>query len=182
MGNLIQDSKKSARSNAQQIARQMAREPLEILKGIPQQISPVENLNNDKLPNQGDFQNGQKSQKDIQELKRADNAKSQRMLFDLEQEIKRIKREKLYYDLMAKVQGGEYVPLQDYPELSFEERQVLNAQYQAVLERMNNAENSKSLIEPSSRHSRRFGMGRKPSQNQMESVSKKVDVIKPPSG
>jgi glutaredoxin len=51
-------------------------------------------------------------------------------------ELEQIRKETLFKDLMKKITGGEFVALADYVnDLSFEQREVLRAQMEAVKNR-----------------------------------------------
>lgn len=84
---LISDTKKSAKTLAQQVAKQIAREPLEILKGAGRQV-----LATPEAPSQAPRQQTQQSIGSPDMSAHAEKVKKQdtRLLSALEQEIKEI--------------------------------------------------------------------------------------------
>ena len=129
MSGIVSDTGKSAKSIAQKVARQVAREPFEVLRDVPSQILSSEtsaaNISDKTSSSDG---KPNLSSGELNKLNQADKVKGKRFLDALESEVKDIQRNNLYSDLMAKIQSGEYVPLENYPELSMEEKQVLKAQ------------------------------------------------------
>jgi hypothetical protein len=168
----------SAKTLAQQIAKQMAREPLEILNNAKEQVGAGE-----FGPNPGQSPQGSEEQKKLDEQRahESDQLKSARRMEALKREIEDIQKQKLFKQLQEKISAGEYVPLEEYMELSMEQRQVLKAQMEAVKTRMQNANESNFNNVPSmsSKPSRRFGAGQKQAaKNEQTRVEKPV----PPSG
>ncbi len=178
---ITSDATNSAKSLAQQIAKQMAREPAEILEDIKEQTTGRElsrQLDSETSGHEPD------QQKKLQEQQAAqDNMKSSRLIEALKREIEDIQKQKLFKDLQDRIMNGEEVPLEDYPELSMDQKQVLKAQMEAVKQGMINDKyaNDKSFGVPSvhSKPSRRFGAGQKQAaQKEQTRVEKPV----PPSG
>ncbi len=169
----------SAKTIAQQIAKQMAQEPLEILKDAKGQVigvetpKPQENSSQNQNPeiqaitdrNQNEFQ---------------DKAKSGRRMEALNQELKDIRKQGLFKDLQNKISQGIEVPIADYTELSMEQKQVLMAQMEAVRAQESAVSKQESgVVEPHSKRGRRFGHGQKAeAEKQQTHVEKPV----PPSG
>lgn len=182
---LAQDTANSAKTLAQQIAKQMAREPLEIFKDIREQATGEE-LAGKPANNEGEKsppENPKDQAKLIehqQELQ--DKMKSNRLLEALNRELDDINKQKIFKDLQARIANGEEISLEEYPELSMEQKQVLMAQMEAVKKQMLNAKyaNDKSIGVPSvvSKPSRRFGAGqKKEAEKQQTHVEKPI----PPS-
>jgi hypothetical protein len=167
----------SARDLAQKIAKQMAQEPLEVLKTASEQIvgpeiaHPQENSNS---------QNQEKASDSGQKL--LDQMKSGRRMEALNQELKDMHKQELFADLQARISEGEEVPLTDYGNLSMEQKQVLNAQMEAVKAQRQQAQNAQDSYEVpsiSSKPSRRFGAGQK---HEAEKQQTRVEKPVPPSG
>lgn len=182
---LVQDTANSAKSIAQTIAKQVAAEPLEILKNAGAQVTGAESSSQrDNLaPGQPDGestrrQDGQASKQ--QELK--DKAFTQRRMQALQNEVDEIRKQGIFKDLQAKISAGESVALEDYPELSMEQKQVLKAQIEAVSFQQKQAQYQASIQEvPTirSKPSRRFGAGQK---HEAEKAQTRVEKPIPPSG
>jgi hypothetical protein len=168
----------SARGLAQKIAKQIAREPLEVLKNAGEQVV------NPEAPTQVSPQNQNESRQKALEnqQKTQDKMKSVRRMEALNQELKDIHKQDLFRDLQAKIAQGIEIPLEDYPELSMEQKQVLKAQMEAVKYREKQAAYAQSregFKTPVSKKGRRFGTTRKEeAQKEQTHVEKPV----PPSG
>jgi hypothetical protein len=179
---LAQDTTKSAKSLAQQIAKQMAREPLEILKTASGQVSGMEK----QAPgeSQPQPQNPEEQTKLIhhqQEIQ--DKMKSSRQMEALERELSDIRKQDLFSELQKRISEGEEVPLEDYAELSMEQKQVLKAQMEAVEFQKKQSEYTEAQgggsLFGSSKKSRRFGAGQK---QEAEKQQTRVEKPVPPSG
>lgn len=180
MTNLAQGTTNSAKNLAQQIARQMAQQPLEILKDAKEQIT------GEQTSGQPDGQQpgGSDEQKKLieQQGQLNDQLKSGRRMEALSREIDDIRKQDMFKDLQRRISEGEEIPLEEYPELSMEQKQVLNAQMEAV--RMSRRQDVQVSTQPKvpavhSKPSRRFGAGQK-SQAQKEQT--RVEKPVPPSG
>jgi hypothetical protein len=167
----INDTKKTTRQMAQQIAKQIAQEPLEILKQAGEQVA---NTEAPKEPPE------EKKEQTPPELKKKIAVQDQRHLQAYEKEIEDIRREKIFADLQRRIAEGEEITLTDFPELSREQIEVLQAQQMAVSVRKEEAEKQKPLVEPSTKQSRDlFGRGQKA---QAEKQKTHVERPLPPSG
>lgn len=157
-------------------AKTFTDEPLELLKSARKQITGEE-----IAPDSYSGQEADDSQKiaDEQDYKDQKSKQDGRHLEALESELKDIRRQKIFNDLMQRIQNGEDVPIEEFSELSYEQKDVLNAQIEAVKQRKINNENTTSqLIEPTTKKGRQL-MGQKQSaQKQTTRVEKPV----PPSG
>lgn len=162
------------------IARQVAQEPLEILKSAAGQLSGEQMAYyEEKFKQEG--QEGEKDNK-TEELKGKDKAQSSRTLQALEREIKDIRLDKLIKELQRKVASGEEVSLENFSELTLEQRQVLKAQMEAVkVQRQQQiAQEGQALAEPKSKRARGswlFG-----GKSQAEKQKTRVEKPLPPSG
>lgn len=157
-------------------AQQMASEPLELLKNAARQISPEELGYKDK--------NDESEQVNSANVSQEENYKKQvaeqdgRHLQALESELKDIRRQKLFNELMKRIQEGEDVSLEEFTELSYEQRDVLKAQIQAVKTR-NSQPVTTQLPELSLKHGRKMGGGQKGAAKKEQT---RVEKPVPPSG
>ncbi|MEK7473014.1 MAG: hypothetical protein AAB625_03170 [Patescibacteria group bacterium] len=144
-------------------------EPLEFLKSVAKQINVSENTKPLEQPINQEQSNLDKT---------AIAEKDGRHLQALESELKDIRRQKIFNDLMRRIQAGENIPLEEFTELSYEQRDVLKAQIEAVKTR-NSQLVTDQLVMPSAKKGRKMGGGQKQSaQQQTTRVEKPV----PPSG
>lgn len=163
---------------AQKITKQVVREPLEILNDVKEQtlgetlnpsVSPSENQNND----QGKVVEQQK--------KLNDQMKSGRRMEALQREIEDIRKQDVFKNLQRRISEGEEIPLEEYPDLSMEQKQVLMAQMEAV--KNQKAQANKNVLKEvptiHSKPSRRFGAGQK---QEAEKQQTRVEKPVPPSG
>jgi len=149
--------------------QQIVREPLEILKSAAKQVSVPENI-----PPAEQTEEQEQPKLDQTAMAQQDG----RHLEALESELKDIRRQKIFKDLMQRIQSGENIPLEEFTELSYEQRDVLKAQIEAIKTR-NTQQVSNQLVEPISAKGRKIGGGQKQSaQKQTTRVEKPV----PPSG
>jgi len=150
-------------------ARAIGEEPLEILKSAVKQISVEENIPVTEQP------------KDEEQPKLDQTAMAQqdgRHLQALESELKDIRRQKIFESLMQRIQNGEDIPLEEFTELSYEQRDVLKAQIEAV--RNSKLSSSVDQLEtPSAKRGRKMGGGQKGAAKREET---RVEKPVPPSG
>ena len=182
--NTAKQAGQSARDLAQKIAKQMAEEPLEVLKKAESQVTGIET----QKP-QGDLpqnQNSETQAKIIQHQNELqDKAKSGRRMEALNQELNDIHKQDLFKDLQDKVAQGIEVPLADYPEISMEQKQVLKAQMEAVKYQKQQAAYKESQTKvrfSSSKPSRRFGSRQRGQKAEAERQQTRVEKPVPPSG
>lgn len=169
----------SAKTLAQQIAAQMAKEPLEVLRDIKEQTTG----NPNETSPQG--MNNQKAEEDRNLKNHAanvavDRQKSERLISAFNKELDDIRKQKVFKNLMDRISAGEILPIEEYPELSMEQKQVLKAQMEAVAnQRALQSQSFNDVPSIASKPSRRFGAGQK-SQAQKEQT--RVEKPVPPSG
>jgi len=164
---------------AKQIAKQMAREPLEVLKTARGQVTgetvkPPESSPQASAP---DVEN--KIVQNKQEL--ADKIKGGRQMEAFLRELEDIRKQNIFGQLQRRIAEGEEIALSDYTGLSMEQKQVLNAQMEVVKNQIEMQKNSagKTLEVPVSKRGRRFG----PTQKQeAEKQQTRVEKPVPPSG
>ncbi len=151
-----------------------ADEPLEVLKAASVQVTgePVTDLEQTKS-NPDTYQDLQKEE----EYKKLKTESEGRTLQALESELKDIRRQKLFNDLLARIQTGEDIPLEVFAELSYEQKDVLKVQIEAVKIRNSQAVTAQ-LIEPGAKKGRRMQGQKQSAQKQTTRVEKPV----PPSG
>lgn len=180
---LAQNTTKSAKSLAQDIARKMAQEPLEILKNASSQVTgqevakPQENYSQPQTPD--DQKKLINSQQELQ-----DKMKSSRRMEAFARELEDMHKQDLFRDLQGKISEGIEVPLEDYSELTMEQKQVLKAQMEAVKFQKDQAEYNQSQAEGgslfgSSKKNRKMGGGQK---QQAQKEQTRVEKPVPPSG
>lgn len=168
------------KQNLKKSASTFADEPLEILKTAKKQISGENLSSNSQIQQEPSF-GPQASQEEVDYKKKvaiADN----RNLESLQTEMRDIRRQKLFESLLQKIQSGEYVAVEEFQELSHEQRDVLKAQLEAKQGQVSGVRyQDKPLIEPSSKKSRRFGgFGKR--KTQAEKQATRVEMPLPPSG
>lgn len=178
---LAQSTTKSAKTLAQQIAKQIAREPLEVFKTASGQVIGSEVTGpRESQPSPQTPEEQTKLVHHQQELQ--DKMKSTRRMEALERELGDIHKQDTFKDLQAKISEGEIPPLEDYPELSMEQKQVLKAQMEAVKFQKQQAEYARfqeGFKLPGSKKGRKFGSSQKrEAEKQQTHVEKPV----PPSG
>ena len=98
-----------------------------------------------------------------------------------QRELADIRKGELFKDLQRRIAQGEEISLQDYPELSLEQKQVLKAQIEAVKARDSKFQISDSnLVEPVAKKGRQlFNFGKK---QEVKRQQQRVENIIPPSG
>lgn len=177
--NTAKTAGQSAKTLAQQIAKQIAREPLEVLKNAGQQVTGVEPSESGENSSQN-LNHEDQAKINHHENELHDKAKSSRRMEALNQELKDIRRQDLFKDLQNKIAQGIEVPVADFPELSMEQKQVLMAQMEAVRAQESRILKQESgVVEPHSKRGRRFGHGQKA---EAEKQQTRVEKPVPPSG
>jgi len=181
--NTAKQASRSARDLAQKIARQMAQEPLEILKDAGAQVAGNEQSANRQEVGPLDSKNSEGRTQTLQnQQKLQDKMKSIRRMEALNQELKDIRKQDLFKDLQNKISRGVDVPIADYTEFTMEQKQVLKAQMEAYKNQRENIINKNASIDVPTIHSkpsRRFGAGQK---QEAEKQQTRVEKPVPPSG
>lgn len=150
-------------------------EPLEILKTARDQILGSENYPQQTQENNVSQNNG--PTEDEKNYKKQIAEKDGRHLEALENELRDIRRQKTFNDLMQKIQGGESIPLEEFSELTHEQRDVLKAQMEAVKKQQAGSLNQNvGLNEPSAKKGRRFMGG----MNQKKAAEKQQTRVENP--
>ena len=182
MNSTVQNTAKTARDLAQKIAKQMAQEPFEVLKTAREQVAPPEISPQNHQPAQNN-ENQNKAQEEQQ--KAQDKMKVSRRMEALEAELRDIHKQDTFKDLQAKISQGIEVPLEDYSELSMEQRQVLKAQMEAVKYQKQQAaynESQSGVPMAVAKPGRRMGAGQKSQKAEAEKQQTRVEKPVPPSG
>jgi hypothetical protein len=172
---------KSAQDIARSIAKQVAQEPLEILKDAGSQVTGVESSPSQNTNPVGAPENPQaKVAAGQSELK--DKTFANHRMQALQTEIEDIRKQGVFKDVQRKISEGVDVPIENYSELSMEQKQVLMAQKEAFKNQQQQANYQSSVSGvPSinSKPSRRFGAGQK---HEAEKAQTRVEKPVPPSG
>lgn len=159
-------------------AQQMAQEPLELLRNATKQVTGVENLPNSNPEPQQEKPKEDAVPQDEQNHKKQVTEQDGRHLQALESELKDIRRQKLFKELMKRIQEGEDVPIEEFSELSYEQRDVMIAQTEAVKNR--NVQQVASSVEmPIAKRGRKMGGGQKGAAKR---ETTRVEKPVPPSG
>lgn len=176
---LAQSTTKSASDLAQKIARQIAQEPLEILKIAREQTVGVETTGQPDSRTTGQPVEQQKKLEEQQKLQ--DHLKSTRRMEAFQRELEDIRKQDLFKSLQEKISQGIEIPLEDYSQFSMEQKQVLKAQMEAVRNQKarQQASGQNSLEIPNSKKGRRFGSTQK---QEAEKQTTRVEKPVPPSG
>lgn len=163
-------------------AQQIRQEPLELLRTAAKQVTGVENLpnSNPEVPpaSTGETESSLGGQ-DETNYKKKVAEQDGRHLQALESELKDIRRQKLFNDLMRRIQNGEDVPLEEFAELSYEQKDVLKAQAEAVRQQKVTSNMLQGIPEPSAKKGRKMGGGQKGAAKREET---RVEKPVPPSG
>lgn len=167
-----------AKNLAQTIVKQIGEEPWEILKDAGEQIFPREGGEKSSGQNLDSSQTEAENKKLLEER---DRVRSQRLLEALQRELQDRTKNDLIKSLQDKIAKGEAVYLENYLQLTNEEREFLKKQIETVnREKAQVASQEVSLVEPTAKKSRRlFNFGKK---TQMQRQQTQTERPLPPSG
>ena len=158
---------------AQKVAKQFTDESLEILKTASEQVTGNEQVETPQ----------EKPHIDNGQAELQDKMRTSRRMEAYQRELDDIRKQDVFRDLQRRISEGEEVPVNDYPELSTEQKQVLNAQMEAVKFQKKQAEYAESQsggrLFGSAKKSRRMGQGQK---QEAEKHQTRVEKPVPPSG
>lgn len=175
---IASDTANSAKTLAQQIAKQMSQEPYEVLKKAREQTLNLEYLGEfaGKGINIGDRKDNNTAEHEIK-----DKARSERLIQALNRELEDIRKQNLFKSLQERIMQGEIIPLEEYAELTMDQKQVLKAQMEAVQTRIRQSQSAgfKDVPAIHSKPSRRFGAGQK---QEAEKQQTRIEKPVPPSG
>jgi hypothetical protein len=159
--------------------QQVKQEPLELLKTASRQITGVENLPNSNPETETPKLNTDPEiPQDEIKYKKQVAEQDGRRLEALNSEIQDITRQKIFNDLMRRIQSGEDVPVEEFSELSFEQKDVLKAQMEAAKTR-NSQPVTNQLDIPQAKRGRKMGGGQKGAAKKEQT---RVEKPVPPSG
>lgn len=163
-------------------AQQIRQEPLELLRAAAKQVTGSENIPFGEQPKPQEKPKEENSEipKDEQNYKKQVAEQDGRHLQALESELKDIRRQKLFNELMKRIQSGEDVPLEEFTELSYEQKDVLKAQMEAFKKQQAMQANQTSGVPmPTSKRGRQMSGGQKGAAKKEET---RVEKPVPPSG
>lgn len=162
--------------------QQIRQEPLELLRTAAKQVTGSENIPFGEQPKPQEKPNMESNQvpQDEQNYKKKVAEQDGRHLQALESELKDIRRQKIFNDLMRRIQSGEDVPLEEFTELSYEQKDVLKAQMEASKkQRAMQTNQSSGVPMPESKRGRKMGGGQKGAAKKEQT---RVEKPVPPSG
>ena len=185
MVGIVSSINKTSKQLAKDTARKIAGEPLEVLKQAGAQVvgqesvSKTSDLNTQGAAGEINSQS-QSNLPNAEEVKKKDLGR----IKELEEEAKRIRRDNLFNNLQARISAGEDISLENITELSWEEKQVLQAQIEAVKVRklQQDAEATGNIVESTARPSRKLGKALKGMKAQLDKLTRKSEIRMPPSG
>ena len=154
------------------IVKQIIQEPWEILGEAGRQVVGVGPQPETKE---------QPQVADQTRLQQQDKLASARIIEALDTEIKEIERQRVFNDLQRKIQEGQEVSLIDFTQLSYEQKDVLNAQIETIKAQKNQMQVVNTTQEPVSKPSRRFAF-KKGAKAQALKEQTKTERPLPPSG
>ncbi len=168
-----------AKNLAQTIAKQVTGEPWEILKEAGNQVFPQEGQgqvspNQNSNPEQAAIENNKL-------LEERDRVRSQRLIEALTAELRDKTKGDLIKNLQEKIARGEDVYLDNYPQLTAEEKEMLKKQIETVaIQKQQLQSQNQGLVEPAAKKGRRlFNFGKK---TQMQRQQTQTERPLPPSG
>lgn len=157
-------------------AQQIAQEPLELLKNAARQVTGEE----EKPQQHEQLKSDPEIPRDEQNYRKKVAEQDGRHLQALESELKDIRRQKLFNELMKRIQNGEDVPLKEFTELSYEQKDVLKAQMEAFKKQQSiQANQSSGVPMPTSKRGRQMSGGQKGAAKKEQT---RVEKPVPPSG
>ncbi len=156
--------KQTAQQLAKSAAKRVAQESFEVLKSAREQVTPTPETDRQQQTPQNQGENKEHSEKKSE----ADKAKGAQMMRAYEAELQDIRRGEIFKDLQGRISEGEDIPIENYTELTMEQKQVLMAQKEAV--KAQKVAQRSSIPQISSKKGRKtFGnIGVKRSQTQVE--------------
>jgi len=174
--------KSTVKSLGKSTAKRVFEESLELLQEGKKQVLNEENETSpqrtsesvvDKSMRNG-LPEGYEKKVKVQEKQKLEN---------LDRRIQEIRKQKLVEDLQKRISDGEDVSLISYPELDWEQRQVLQAQMQAVKERKLwvMQKGGDDLFEPGTKRRKGFFRSRG-MKGRVEKLKRKSEIRMPPSG
>ncbi|MCX6705803.1 MAG: hypothetical protein NTV24_01705 [Candidatus Woesebacteria bacterium] len=166
-------------NTAKTIAKQIAQEPWEILKDAGEQVFPRDD-GREVGPNQN-LNSAQTEAENKKLLEERDKVRSQRLIEALQTELRDRTKNDLIKALREKIAKGEVVYIENYPQLTPEEKEFLKKQIEMVkIQNQQAAREQETLAEPASKKGRRlFNFGKK---TQVQRQQTQTERPLPPSG
>ena len=170
-----------AKNLAQVVAKQIAQEPWEILKQAGSQVAGTEQPQNPDMQEEVGREGTPEQQQNEKLLGERDKVRSQRLIEALLAELRDKTKGDLIKNLQAKIANGEAVYLENYPQLTAEEKEMLKKQIETVaIQKQQLQSQNQGLVEPATRKGRRFfNFGKK---TQMQRQQTQTERPLPPSG
>lgn len=147
-----------------QIAKQLAQEPIEILKTARKQIVETPHPQQDKPQ-----ERPQQQEKKVDEQKLI--AQKNRLMQAYDTELEQIRKENLFKELQRKIAQGEPVAIENFTELTPQQKDVLKAQSQTIemQKQASKSQEKESVPQVVSKKGRKIlGMFKKKSQQYVE--------------
>jgi hypothetical protein len=184
--NLGSQATKSAKDLAREIAKQMAGELPEVLKTAGSQVTGMEKPQGGERSQEAQPQGGNEAKIMAHQQELQDKMKAGRRMEALDRELDDIRKQAVFKDLQRRISEGEEPPLEDFEELSMEQKQVLKAQMEAVKFQQQQAayqaSQEKGSLFGSAKRSRKMGAGNKGQKGEAEKQQTRVEKPVPPSG
>ena len=182
IGKSVRNTTKSLGKSA---AKKVFEESLELIQESRKQILNERNNPSPQAPQglPGNMAGKGMGSKLPEDYERRVKGEEKRKLEDLDRRIQEIRKQKLVEDLQKRISAGESINLVDYPELGWEQRQVLQAQMQAIKTRKLQIaqEGEDNLSEPGTKRKRGIFRGRG-MKSKVEKLKRKSEIRMPPSG
>lgn len=147
----------SKKSKSQNVAQQLAQEPLEILKAAQEMIAPQSEASASGHGGPGPVHPEAVEQSEVPQKSETDL----RRIEALNREIEDIQREKLYEVILQKIQDGEEIFVEGFAGLTDSQKQVLVQRQKVVAEQKAMAALPKTELPQTSKRGRRFGANKK---------------------
>ncbi len=185
--NPAQKAATTAKALAQQIAKQINDESSEILRTATSQVTGNEKVRSSESVQQAPRTPDEQTKLIAHQQELQDKMKASRMMEAFKRELDDIRKQDVFKSLQRKIAEGEQPPIEDYHELSMEQKQVLKAQMEAAIYQKKQAEyqrslESKTLFSGAKKGRKQGGGGGKGQKGEMEKQQTRVEKPVPPSG
>jgi len=175
--NLIKSTGKQSKKTAQQIAKQMAREPSEVLKTAGTQVTGSEKKSANHQVSSNPIHKTEKPQQNGTPSEAELKMKSERLLRANREELDQIRKQKVFKDIQKRISEGEEVPLENISELSMEQKQVLKAQMEAIKLRKSKQQESEFIAPVGKQKKGMVGI-----KGKIQRMKQKAELRKGPTG
>ena len=143
------------KTKVQNLAQQLSQEPLEILKAAQEMVAPSQPVASASESHPEAVDQSDTPQKSTTDLRRIEA---------LNREIEDIQREKLYNEILKRIESGEEIFVEGLSGLTLEQKQVLRAHQESVKQQKLLAQQqvqNANILTPTSKRGRRFGANKK---------------------